>query len=285
MNPQPPTPLSNTEKLAYSTVRIESTDSSGGISNGTGFFFNFLLNPEKKTAIPVILTNKHVVNGAVKGRFVLTKADANGKALDDQHFPLDVSAFGQRWINHPDPDVDLCAFPIGALLTQLRSMGHLFAISYLDSSIILKASEEASLDAMEEILMVGYPNGIWDDVNNKPIFRRGVTATHPAKNYRGKKEFVIDAACFPGSSGSPVFIHNVGSYAMKTGSLAIGSRTKLLGLLYAGPQQDITGEIRIVDVPTAQMPMSMSRVMINLGFVIKAERIIELEEKFKNPTQ
>lgn len=52
--------------------------------------------------------------------------------------------------------------------------------------------------------MVGYPDGIWDEFNNQPIVRRGITATHPKNDFNGKGEFLIDAVCFPGSSGSPV---------------------------------------------------------------------------------
>jgi hypothetical protein len=48
--------------------------------------------------------------------------------------------------------------------------------------------------------MVGYPNGLWDTANNFPLIRRGVTATHIKNNYNGKSEFVIDIACYGGSS-------------------------------------------------------------------------------------
>ena len=44
-----------------------------------------------------------------------------------------------------------------------------------------------SLDAIEEIVMIGYPNGLWDSVNNMPIARRGITATPVYLNYEGKK--------------------------------------------------------------------------------------------------
>ena len=65
-----------------------------------------------------------------------------------------------------------------------------------------------------------------------------------------KKEFLIDAACFPGSSGSPVLICNVGAYRDKQGNLNLGSsRVLFVGVLYAGPQLTVTGDIRIVSVP------------------------------------
>ena len=41
--------LSISEQLTYSTVRIECELKMGGVSTGTGFFFNFLEDKEKKT--------------------------------------------------------------------------------------------------------------------------------------------------------------------------------------------------------------------------------------------
>jgi len=57
--------------------------------------------------------------------------------------------------------------------------------------------------------MIGYPNGLWDHVNNLPLIRRGITASHPGVDYQiegqnGPGVTVIDMACFPDSSGSPV---------------------------------------------------------------------------------
>ena len=129
--------------------------------------------------------------------------------------------------------------------------------------------------------MIGYPNGIWDEINNLPVFRKGITATHPAKNYNGRDEFMIDAACFPGSSGSPVLLYNLGSYARKDGGTVIGTRIKFLGILYAGPQHTATGEIKIVPVPTQNVPVAVSRIPNNLGNVIKSKKLLDFEEIFE----
>lgn len=74
---------------------------------------------------------------------------------------------------------------------------------------------------MEKIVMVGYPNGIWDQRYNFPVFRSGVAATHYRYDWNGRPEFLIDCACFPGSSGSPVLICDVGQVHTKKG-LQIG---------------------------------------------------------------
>ena len=150
----------------------------------------------------------------------------------------------------------------------------------LDVKLILSDEELDKLTAMEDITMVGYPNGIWDSVNNLPIFRKGITATHPKINYNGKEEFMIDAACFPGSSGSPVLLLNEGSYATQDG-IIVGSRVNLLGILYAGPQNTAKGNIEIVNIPTRQEPITISRIPNNLGIIIKAKKIKELEVEMK----
>ena len=119
-----------------------------------------------------------------------------------------------------------------------------------------------------------------------PIFRRGITATHPNLDWNGKPEFLIDAACFPGSSGSPVFLYNQVGYATKSGGMTIGpSRLKLIGILYAGPQHTISGEIKIVTIPTQNVPVAISSIPNNLGIVIKATKLEDFEEYFQKASK
>jgi len=273
--------LSLSEQITYSTVRIECDYYDGTSGTGTGFFFQFLKNETTGEHIPAVITNKHVINGSTRGRLIFTKANANNEPIDTQHFQIYFDNFEALWRKHPDTDVDLCAMPIAPFVMEASNRGDkLFYIS-LDKSQIPNSQQLAELSVLEEILMIGYPNGIWDHVNNKPILRRGVTASSPNLNYCGKKEIMIDAACFPGSSGSPVFIFNEGGYRDKRGSMYFGkSRVILLGILYAGPQHTTEGDIQIIDVPINQRTIAISRIPNNLGLIIKSERILELERLF-----
>jgi hypothetical protein len=168
--------------------------------------------------------------------------------------------------------------PINPLIEHAKSLGHEVHFVSLVKSLIPDEGELRDLGALEDILMIGYPNGIWDSVNNQPIFRRGVSATDPKLDYLGKTEFLIDAACFPGSSGSPVFLYNDGTWTSRTmGRVIGGTRIKLLGLLYAGPQHRAEGEIRIVDSPLQQRPIAVSMIPNNLGSVIKSKRLLEMD--------
>lgn len=266
--------LSIIEQVAYSTVRIECHLPDDRVATGTGFFYG--LRERGGGFIPVIITNKHVVDGAAKGKFVMAVQDANGgpKAGSKQEFLVD--RFASQWIPHPDETVDLCAMPIAPLLKAAEQEGSKVFHSSFAATLIPTPSDVDDMMGMESIAMVGYPNGLWDEVNNLPIFRRGILASHYRWDWNGKKEFLIDAACFPGSSGSPVMLLDAASYQTRRG-LSVGARIKLLGILYAGPQYTVEGKVEIVEVPTRQEAVSVAMIPNNLGIVIKAERLLAFE--------
>lgn len=272
-----PLDLTPSEQLTHSTARIACRLADGSIGTGTGFFYAFLRKGDNH--VPAIVTNKHVVEGAVEGQFSLTLKGADGGPLVGQHITINFDKFEGRWIGHPDPNVDLCVMPIAPLLQEAAAAGKNFFFVTLDETLLPSDEDLRGLGALEEILMIGYPNGIWDAINNMPILRRGITATHPNLNYEGRLEFLIDAACFPGSSGSPVLLFNVGSWADRKGNIIMGGlRMKLLGVLYAGPQHTATGEVRIVNIPTQQKAVAISTIPNNLGLVIKSARLREIED-------
>jgi len=272
--------LSISEQLTYCTVRIECELKGGLVGTGTGFFFKFLENNETGECLPVVITNKHVVRDSLKGRIIFTKATPNMEPKDKEHFKLQLENFESLWRFHPDPNVDLCAMPIAPYMQLAESMGDkLFYIPF-SKEMLPTDKQKSDFSALEDILMIGYPNGIWDSVNNMPILRKGSTATHPNFDYDGKKEIMIDIAAFPGSSGSPVLIFNESGYRDKHGNFFMGaSRVILLGILYAGPQATATGEI--IMAPESQRPIAVSMIPNNLGVIIKSERILELETLFK----
>ena len=258
------------DAIVHSTVRIESVNTTGASSSGTGFFFNFLDNG--KTCIPAIVTNKHVIEGSKTGYFNLTTKKSDGSPDLGNHIRLQMDNFELSWIKHPDPNIDLAICPIAPVLNQAKSQNLDFFYQALVPGLIPTDEILSSLSAMEEVIMVGYPNGIWDSKHNLPVLRRGITATHPKIDLNGKTEFLIDAACFPGSSGSPVILYNNGSYPTKNG-IAIGTRIIFLGVLYAGPMYTAQGEIIVAQVPTGNKPLALSNIPTNLGIVTKSSNL------------
>jgi len=273
-----PTNLSLSEQLTFVTTRIEcrsSTATATSTSIGTGFFFNFLAGEGK--IIPVVVTNRHVIQGSKQGIFQLTKANDNGEPIIGGFENIIVDDFERWWLPHPDDVVDLCVMPLGPLFHMAEGKDKRFFYRSLDETLIPTEQALSELTALEEILMIGYPIGLWDSTNNMPIFRKGITATHPNLNYEGRQEFLIDAACFPGSSGSPVLLYNLGTYTNRQGATVIGTRIQFLGVLYAGPQYTVEGNIEILPVPTEMKPIPVSRIPINLGIVIKSKKLLDFK--------
>lgn len=267
-------PMTPAEMLMHTTVRLECQLSNGGISTGTGFFFSFKVDDNQH--VPVIITNKHVINNSKAGTFVLTKSNTQGQPIIGETERIILNDFEGLWVKHPEDDVDLAVFPISPLYRQAEANGIQFFAPPIDEDLLPNPEKLADLSGLETITMIGYPNGIWDEKNNMPIVRRGITATNPKYDYNGLPIFIIDCACFPGSSGSPVLIFDQGGYLDAKGTLNLGrGRIILLGILFAGPQHIAEGEIQTIEVPLAQIPISLSRIPNNLGFVVKAHKIAD----------
>jgi hypothetical protein len=73
------------------------------------------------------------------------------------------------WFRHPDPNVDLVCLPYTDLFDILASKGKkLFAID-LTRDLIPTDSDIGEMIGVERVVMVGYPDGIWDRKNNLPV--------------------------------------------------------------------------------------------------------------------
>ena len=274
-----PTTLS--EQLLFSTIRIVVIKSDQLVSIGTGFFF--LLDVDEKKQKSFIITNKHVVKDGITGIFTLHEAKISGDQVNPsgQFFTVQIDDLQHYCIPHPDNEIDLCAISIEPLKLEADKLGkNVFSIP-LDPSMIINDEQLKELSAVEDILMAGYPIGLWDEYNNLPIIRRGITASHPALNFNGKSMFVIDAAIFRGSSGSPIIIANEGIYQSR-GAVVIADRIILLGVLFAMPVTTIEGEIVIKEIPTVRKPISESSVPIHLGYIIKAKEILKIINRGRN---
>lgn len=266
--------LTVTEQLMHATIRIECVVGQDH-SIGTGFLFQ--LFRQGSQSVPVIVTNKHVVRGGVSGSFQLTLAKEDGTPDLAKHIPVDIPNFQGSWLDHPDPNVDLTICPCASILQDLEKSGRKPFWVGLDQSLIPTDEQLLGLTPVENILVVGYPIGIWDNVNNTPVFRRGITATSPALDFQGKKEFLIDAAIFPGSSGSPVLLFDPGTWMNRQGNVSIGTRIMLLGINFAVATYTATGEIQVLPAPTQFRPVPVLGIPGNLGICIKASRILEVE--------
>ena len=211
-------------QLLYTTVPIYAKKKDGTVSSGTGFIFS--VNEKEDRSIPLLITNYHVVQGAMAGFVELHIAQAGMPSEKSVRVQFDESIIEGNKLG----DLDLIAIPLAGTLNGFQQKDiHLFYRT-VTQDIIPKQEQEEEFAAIENVTFIGYPSGLYDDINKLPIIRQGITATPIWNKFKGEETFLIDAGVFPGSSGSPVFIYNHGSYPTKDG-ITIGSRLLFVGVI------------------------------------------------------
>lgn len=271
------------------TVRIEGRFPSGKISVGTGLQYAFLvkkIDEKRRTGIRAVVTNRHVIEKKgvrIKdGYFYVNKTDESGKCSYGNKVMVEFK--GEDWIHHPSDNIDLSVLPMNERISKLEEQGHkLFFVSDLYEIVPSNAQEWSRIGPLEDIVTIGYPNGLWDEQNNTPIARKGITATYANLNYRNKEQFVVDVPIFPGMSGSPVFAYSYGQESYESGGLGVGSKCLLIGILSAKLKYKVGkpgADLSLI--PTSDNKSDMYELLSNLGVAIKSTKLKDFENIFKD---
>lgn len=269
---QPAPRLSPAQQLLYSATKLTTLRGGTIAGSGTGFFYG--ANRQAGESAPTIVTNKHVIEGCDQLAISMHLADKIDPSAPSGRFETWLLNVGPNAIPHPNDEVDLVCLPIGPALAQARRDDKNPFIIQLSGNNIPAPDKWGDFDAIEQVTMVGCPAGLFDEANNLPILRRGITASDPSKKFSGREEFLVDLACFPGSSGSPVFLYDLGGrYDRATGGIVMGGiRLFLLGVLYAGPTISSSGEIILTTRPKFEITSVM-----HLGAVIRSTQLLEFD--------
>lgn len=265
---------SQIKRLLFNTVRVDTELEDGSSGSGTAFIVDHM----HRTGLrQFIVTNRHLVENVRRGGLVFTQK-RDDQPLIGRRFHLDIEDFSAAWFPHPDPAVDLAIVPLAPLDAAAHAQGVALYYHGIDSRLTLSGSDMHQFDALEEILFIGYPSGIWDHVNLMPILRRGTTATPLALNFEGRDEFLIDAAVFPGSSGSPVF---VAEPEKGRGLRPTKPNYRFAGVIAAVFFREETNQIVPAPVPAAATGVTFTGAeMVDLGLVIKAKAVLEILDAY-----
>jgi len=260
--------------LPYIAIKIEgrSATQPNIVSTGTGFFYS--LETEEST-IPLIVTNKHVLNDHDTITLHFAKMNEEGYRVLGTSEKINIRTSDYKIFHHPDHDVDLACIPIGPILESFRFKEEYLQFKHLNKSNLPPEWLKDNLSAATEILMVGYPNGLMDVTNNLPITRKGILATPYYADHNGQRNFVVDVAAFGGSSGSPVFAFFKGVLPTREGPTLGDTAIYLIGVLHSGPILSVGGEITCSPIPTSGST-SRTRLMMHLGYCLRAEIIEEM---------
>jgi hypothetical protein len=270
------------ENLYYATIRIYTIDKEGVEGFGTGFFFTINgINQAKETVtIDLLITNKHVIEDAEKAFLVLHLGPVENGIPIGGTYDLQIEDFESKFKLHPDPEIDLCALDFTPYLRELKlEKNYSFYYQTFSEEHLPLDNELRELYPARDVFMVGYPTGLWDETNNLPIIRKGVTASHVFFDFNGKARGAVDIATFPGSSGSPLILFEWGPpLYFVSGNLPF----RLLGVLDSAAYHDTKGDLIEQEIPVKKKKVPSIPVMIHLGYYVKAKELRAFATLFFN---
>ena len=251
----------------YCTVRLNGIINNQVVSTGTGFFYLFNDNltdengkvNEDGSAHLVIVTNKHVIANMDEIVYYFSVSSRGSEKLEQEMVRLKIDH--STVIQHPEANIDLCIILTVQLLSILKQKNKQIHFYPVRKTIRIDEKKLENLSTIQNLLMIGYPNGIWDNVNNLPIMRTGINATPLNSNYLGKECFAVDIATYRGSSGSPVFIYNKTSY-IENREIKFGTQFYFIGVI---AEAHLKSDRLTDDLSSEEM--------LHIGIAIKAHKL------------
>ena len=267
------------DQLIYSTVMINCFNSFGVSGCGTGFFMRKVFLDG--TNINAIVTNKHVVRNYDFAKITFVTTTNGNDPNDSKQKTICINDLQKKTVCHPDPSIDICLLFVNDEIDDFNKANAGVTIFYraINTDMVLLPDDSDSLTSIEDVIMIGYPDGIIDKYNNKPVVRKGITATGLKLDYNGSSDFLIDISCFYGSSGSPVFLrkdHLVKEKTVNGLLLDLLPNYTLIGIIHAMSVAKTDGKLVQKEIPTSLNSIVKMDIPLNLGYVTKAYKILEI---------
>jgi hypothetical protein len=184
---------------------------------GTGFFYQELAprDPTKNSQwrrieALWIVSNRHIFLPKIEDKeivpdsltFHIRKIADN--SIIWEAITLDIIELRKRIKLHADPQVDVAMIRIDDLfISRIKDDKNYMQLSAVGEEN-LPGNNNISAEVADDVVIIGYPKGFYDEKNVFPIAKSGIIATRWGLNFNGLPVFLIDAKLFPGSSGSIV---------------------------------------------------------------------------------
>lgn len=190
--------------INFNTTRIEALLNSIVLGTGTGFFYI-------ENSNEYLITNRHVVIDEKKSYHPTSlriRLHTNRENLQINNLiVVDLYDDNDRhsWLEHPAYSTlqcDVVAIPMRPPLLTGDNFS-LFERSSV-TCFTKDLTEIPDVNPFGDVVVLGYPLGFSDDVNNLPVYRHAMIASQFGVDFRGRPYFLVDANLHPGTSGSPV---------------------------------------------------------------------------------
>lgn len=181
-------------------VSIGCRNSNGSVNwIGTGFFV--VREVDENSAIPFLVSNKHVFNGT---RSIVIRMKEQGidnwKETDADLFD---AASNPIFSAHPTPEIDIAVLPLSGDYIATNKLE--FPAFDIDKNALTSVQlRDNGVEEGSTIYMLGFPMGLVPKLSSHPICRLGCIARISEDQIQEQKNILIDIQNFPGNSGSPI---------------------------------------------------------------------------------
>lgn len=186
-------------QLMHATVQLEQPLGNGMRTVGTGFLISDP-GPDGKPRT-VLVTANHVLAG-MPGQIAhigyrIENADGSW-AYSPQPLEIRDAKGHELWTHHPSRDVAAMVIKAPAAFAQAA-----IPAGYLASD---DTFNKYQVEAGDEMMALGFPQGLAANQAGFPILRSGRVASYPVAPAKIFPTFLLDFSVFPGNSGGPVFM-------------------------------------------------------------------------------
>lgn len=269
--------------IAQSWVRATARLVNEEGRQGTGFF---VARTASEGTRVFLITNKHVLHKQPAFRAVAPWIQMNLNATGEGGRPkrefgrvmLDSAKGGRLVREHPDPETDVLAIDVGHVFAQTPGVVPPDGFPHSGYFAAARARDALDITIGDEVMTVGYPLGLRQGDTELPLVRQGILATTigiplvdtaedptGTRRVRTRRAFLIDGACVPGQSGSPVVLKPTPMRLVKGNLMMPTAPPLLLGIV----------------AETTYAPLESGGVgFANLGLAFDAETIQETLDLF-----
>ena len=215
-----PTPAPDSANLTGLTTPVETQFADGRKLQGSGFFYlEFAPETEKKegphwVAIShtYLVTAKHVIQpkrmkDIVKFSFAIRVGDQ--QRVEWHRLDLGPNELGRRLHLCQDEVVDVAVVDVtdqlsAELTNLLKQRALVFTYAGVNSKNVPGSETPLDIQPGDDVIVIGYPLGIYDVFNKLPILKTGLLNTPIGMHFNGLDAFLFDFKYYEGSSGSLV---------------------------------------------------------------------------------
>jgi len=201
--------------MIHGATTLVTSQSKFGEAQATGFFCSRQgppPDPRKQFQwVPIkgiwLIVNRHAIFRKVNGVEIEpeqitfnVRKEVNGR-LEWSPVSFSKDEVFKRTLFHPDKRVDV------AIISVFDTLEEHFGgskISLTITSGLRPRPEHVTVEVGDEVLIIGYPKGFYDQANLFPVVKSGIISSKWGADFGGLPHFMIDAKLFPGSSGSLV---------------------------------------------------------------------------------